>query len=127
MMVDFMLCVENLGYHDENWNARTFSGVVGGNSVGGDTGEGMMAGSRQDQSATKLPRKSRRGNSSIRGAKRQNLMPPNSSCPPRSPPLCLSTATHISYLRAGKGQGMGCGMGLLAGRLSLRRRKMRQV
>lgn len=41
MMVDLMLRDENLGYHDENWNARIWSGVVDGNKVGWGTEEGI--------------------------------------------------------------------------------------
>ena len=60
-MVDLMLCEANRGYHDENWNARIFSGVVRGNRVGWETGDGMVALRRSgsgrkrqsDQSATR--------------------------------------------------------------------------
>ena len=34
MMVDLMLMPENLGYHEENWNASSESCVNSGNIVG---------------------------------------------------------------------------------------------
>lgn len=47
MIVDFMLHDENLGYHDENWKARRASGVIGGNTEGSDTSEGMGVGKKK--------------------------------------------------------------------------------
>lgn len=47
MIVDFMLHDENLGYHDENWKARRASEVIGGNTEGSDTSEGMDVGKKK--------------------------------------------------------------------------------